>query len=156
MTDDTPEAPPPHEAEFHKSEWPFYWITQTSSRYLQVLEARLKPIGVDIAYWRVLMSLYEDNALSVSEISNYCIIKPNTATKIVQRMTTEGLVATGTRPTDGRVTDVFLTEKGHEMRRKARAIAEEVFASAFADLSKEEKMILNLLLQRVFNGLAED
>lgn len=156
MTDEASDTLPLHEAKFHKSEWPFYWITQTSSRYLQVLEARLKPIGVDIAYWRVLMSLYEDSALSVSEISNYCIIKPNTATKIVQRMTVEGLVATGTRPTDGRVTEVFLTEKGHEMRRKARAIADDVFAGAFADLSKEEKMILNLLLQRVFNGLAED
>lgn len=154
MTEDTIDVPPPNEADFHKSEWPFYWITQTSSRYMQVLELRLKEIGMDIAYWRVLMSLYEDSALSISEISNYCIIKPNTATKIVQRMTAEGLVETGTRATDARVTEVRLTEMGHQMRRKARAIAEDVFARAFTDLSKEEQMILNLLLQKVFNRLS--
>ena len=94
MTNKTINPKPPHEAGFHKADWPFYWITQTSSRYMQVMEQRLKDIGMDIAYWRVLMSLYEDQALSISEISTFCIIKPNTATKIIQRMTAQGLVTT--------------------------------------------------------------
>jgi DNA-binding MarR family transcriptional regulator len=144
----------PDEAGFRKADWPFYWITQTSSRYMQVMEARLKAEGMDIAYWRVLMSLYEDQALSISEISTYCIIKPNTATKIIQRMTLQGLVVTGIRARDGRVTEVSLTEAGHMMRRRARGIADEVFARAFEDLSREEQMVMNLLLEKVFHKLA--
>jgi DNA-binding MarR family transcriptional regulator len=138
---------------FHKSDWPFYWIAQTSSRYMQVMEKRLKTVGMDVAYWRVLMSLYEDQALSISEISNYCIIKPNTATKIIQRMIAQDMVVTGPRASDGRVTEVSLTEKGHKMRRQARSIADEVFDLAFQDLSREEQMVLNLLLQKVYNRL---
>ncbi|MBY5973669.1 MarR family winged helix-turn-helix transcriptional regulator [Pseudooceanicola marinus] len=153
MTDDSRSVPPPQEAGFHKANWPFYWITQTSNRYMQVMERRLKTIGMDVAYWRVLMSLYEDQALSISEISSYCIIKPNTATKIIQRMTAQGLVTTGPRPSDGRVTEVCLTPAGHEMRRNARSIADEVFVTAFEDLSREEQMVLNLLLEKVYRKL---
>ncbi|MGI3165708.1 MarR family winged helix-turn-helix transcriptional regulator [Pseudooceanicola sp. 200-1SW] len=153
MTDDSRSVPPPQEAGFNKANWPFYWITQTSNRYMQVMERRLKTIGMDVAYWRVLMSLYEDQALSISEISSYCIIKPNTATKIIQRMTLQGLVTTGPRPSDGRVTEVRLTPAGHEMRRNARAIADEVFVTAFEDLSREEQMVLNLLLEKVYRKL---
>ena len=139
--------------EFRRRDWPFYWITQTSSRYMQVMERRLKEIGMDIAYWRVLMSLYEDQALSITEISTFCIIKPNTATKIIQRMSTQELVTTAPSTRDGRMTEVRLTEAGHVMRRKARAIADEVFTRAFEDLSREEQMVLNLLLEKVFNKL---
>ncbi|SLN59753.1 MarR family protein [Aquimixticola soesokkakensis] len=150
---ETAQDQPPHEASFHKADWPFYWITQTSARYMQVMEARLKDIGMDIAYWRVLMSLYEDQSLSISEISAFCIIKPNTATKIIQRMTAQELVVTGARASDGRVTEVTLTQAGHDMRKKARAIADEVFKRAFEDLSREEQMVMNLLLERVFKKL---
>ncbi|MBE3640594.1 MarR family winged helix-turn-helix transcriptional regulator [Mangrovicoccus algicola] len=151
MTDTHPL--PPHEAGFHKADWPFYWITQTSSRYMQVMETRLKAADMDIAYWRVLMSLYEDTALSISEISTFCIIKPNTATKIIQRMTAQGLVVTGSRASDGRVSEVSLTPAGHDMRRRARAIADEVFDHAFRGLSREEQMVANLILEKVFNNL---
>lgn len=144
---------PPHEADFHKADWPFYWITQTSARYMQVMERRLKETGMDLAHWRVLMSLYEDQALSVSEISAYCVIKPNTATKIIQRMAAQGLVVTGPRARDARVTEVRLTDEGLGMRRRARAIADEVFQRGFRDLSREEQMVLNLLLQKVYNRL---
>lgn len=147
---------PPHldinasEASFHKTNWPFYWITQTSNRYMQVMEGKLKAIGMDISYWRVLMSLYEDQSLSISEISNYCIIKHNTATKIIQRMQAQGLVCTGPRESDARVTEVTLTDTGHELRRRARKIADEVYEQAFEDLSPEEQLILNVLLKKVF------
>ncbi|MER5173463.1 MarR family winged helix-turn-helix transcriptional regulator [Thioclava sp. GXIMD2076] len=148
-------SPPPHEAGFNKAEWPFYWITQTSSRYMQVMEARLKAEGMDIAYWRVLMSLYEDKALSISEISTHCIIKANTATKIIQRMTAQGLVMTGPRASDGRVTEVTLTDAGNEMRMRARKIADEIFAHAFTGFSREEQLVMNLLLEKVFVNLGE-
>lgn len=138
---------------FQKSNWPFYWITQTSSRYIQAMEERLKTLGIDPTYWRVMMSLYEDQRLSISEISSYCIIKPNTATKIVQRMQAEGLVETRQRESDARVTEVMLTDKGHELRKSARAVADEVYSRAFDGMSREEQMILNLLLERVFNKL---
>ena len=117
---------------------------------MQVLESRLKPLDLDMARWRVLMSLYEDEHLSVSEIADYAVIKLNTATKIVQRMIIDGLVVTRVRPNDGRVTEVCLTAEGDRMRQLARKEADHVFASSFVDISPVELAQLNGLLEKVF------
>ncbi len=143
------------EGRFRKQDWPYYWITRTSSRYFLIMEKRLKAIGLDVPRWRVLMSLYEDEYLSVSEIADLCIIKLNTATKIIQRMVADDLVMTRQRPTDARVTEVALTPHGDGRRREARLIADQVFATSFGDFSAEEQRMLNALLERVFTRLGE-
>lgn len=141
------------DADVHKANWPFHWITQTSNRYIQVMEGRLKEVGIDPTYWRVMMSLDEGQRLSISEISSHCLLKPNTATKIVQRMQAQGLIETGPRESDARVTEVMLTERGHALRREARAVADDVFTRAFEGMSREEQLVLNMLLERVFHKL---
>ena len=142
-------------SEFRRRDWPFYWITQTSAHYHRTMEQRLKPKGLDIPRWRVLMSLYEDDWLSVSEISAACIMKLTTATKIIQRMAAEGMVVTRRSQTDRRATEVSLTEEGIRQRERAFQTAGEVFAPAFADLSAEDSRTLNLLLEKVFTRLGQ-
>lgn len=133
-----------------KKDWPFYWVSRVNARYAQVLERRLKPLDLDVARWRVLMSLYEDEHLSVSEIADYAVIKLNTVTKIVQRMIADGLVVTRVRPSDGRVTEVCLTPEGDRLRRLARKEADHVFASSFVNITPDELAHLNGLLEKVF------
>ncbi len=139
-----------------KKDWPFYWVSRVNALYVQALERRLKPLDLDMARWRVLMSLYEDEHLSVSEIADYAVIKLNTATKIVQRMIADGLVVTRVRPNDGRVTDVCLTPEGDRLRRLARAEADQVFAATFVNISPDELKQLNGLLEKVFHQLIEE
>lgn len=141
--------------EFRRRDWPFYWITQASARYHQVMEPRLKAKGLDIPRWRVLMSLYEDDWLSVSSIADACIIKLNTATKIIQRMVADGLVITRPSQTDKRATEVSLTAEGIRQRGIALAIAEEVRATALADLTPEDHKALNTLLERIFDRMGQ-
>lgn len=136
-----------------KKDWPFYWVSRVNARYVHVLERRLKPLDLDMARWRVLMSLHEDEHLSVSEIADYSVIKLNTATKIIQRMIADGLVVTRVRPTDGRVTDVCLTPEGDRLRQLARKEADQVFSSTFVNISPKELAQLNGLLEKVFTQL---
>lgn len=136
-----------------KKDWPFYWVSRVNARYAQVLERRLKPLDLDVARWRVLMSLYEDEHLSVSEIADYAVIKLNTVTKIVQRMIADGLVVTRVRPNDGRVTEVCLTPEGDRLRRLARKEADHVFASSFVNITPDQLAQLNSLLENVFQQL---
>ncbi|GAN81637.1 MarR family winged helix-turn-helix transcriptional regulator [Acidocella aminolytica] len=137
-----------------KRNWPFYWISQVNGRYVQVLERRLKPIGLDMPRWRVLMSLYEDGYLSVSEIAEFSVLKLNTTTKIVQRMIADGLVTTRQGVADGRVTEVTLTKAGEKLRHHALAEAEKILTSSFVNITPEELTTLNTLLEKVFIQLA--
>ncbi|WP_377291856.1 MarR family winged helix-turn-helix transcriptional regulator [Rhizobium sp. SG2393] len=136
-----------------KKTWPFYWISRVDQRYVQVLEKRLKPIGIDAPRWRVLMSLREDTHLSVSEIAEFSAMRLNTTTKVVQRLAADGLVATRVRPTDARATEVSLTAAGERMGALALAEVRDIFDIAFRSVSTEEMDVLNGILEKVFDQL---
>lgn len=144
-----PQAEPP----FHRAEWPFYWIARVTGRYFQRMETALEQIGIDVPSYRVLMTLYEDHHVSVSAIADACVIKLSTATRIVQRMTADGLVVVRPGLSDRRVTEVSLTPKGEALRHQAKAIAEGVLAQAFDGVGDAERQNLNRLLAGVFDRL---
>ncbi|WP_254868488.1 MarR family winged helix-turn-helix transcriptional regulator [Phaeobacter sp. HF9A] len=136
-----------------KADWPFYWISQINSAYADVLERRIRHIGIDIPRWRAMMSLYEDQYLSVSEIAAFSAQKLNTTTKVIQRMIKDELVKTRVRPTDGRVTEVCLTEKGDRLRTLALAEARSVYDLTFAGIDPERVRALNQLMSEMHAAL---
>lgn len=138
-----------------KQNWPFFWISQINAAYTNALERRIKPYGIDIPRWRAMMSLYEDQYLSVSEVAEFSAQKLNTTTKVIQRMIGDGLVSTRVRPHDGRVTEVCLTDKGEKLRKKAFVEAKAIFDSTFSELSEAEIQVLNKTLSRVHSRLKE-
>lgn len=137
---------------YMKRSWPFYWISQVNGRYIQVLERRLKPVGLDMPRWRVLMTLYEDEYLSISKIAESSVLKLNTTTKIVQRMVAEGLVTTR-QGQDARVTEVSLTATGEKLRHVALAEAQKILTSGFVNITPKELANLNSLLEKLFTQL---
>ena len=136
-----------------KADWPFYWISQLNAAYADALERRIKPIGIDIPRWRALMSLYEDQYLSVSEIAEFSAQKLNTTTKVIQRMIKDGLVSTRVRPTDGRVTEVCLTDKGDRMRKLALVEARAIYDQTFARIDPSRVAEMNRLMSEVHLAL---
>jgi len=136
-----------------KKNWPFYWISRVDARYVQILDKRLKPMGIDVPRWRVLMSLYEDTYLSISEIAEFSTMRLNTTTKVVQRMIGDGQVTTRVRPTDARVTEACLTEEGDRLRALALKEARNIFEQSFNNVSDDEMAALNAILEKVFHQL---
>ena len=139
---------------FNMEEWPFYWLTRFTGRYIRQMEMVLKPIGLDVPRWRVLMILRNNDVLSVSEIADHAIVKLPTMTKIVQRMQAENLVECRQSLEDGRVTEVSLTPKGAEAGEKAWGAANRIYERAFEDLSKKDIATLNKLLRTITRSLA--
>lgn len=139
---------------FNMEEWPFYWLTRFTGRYIRQMELVLKPIGLDVPRWRVLMTLRNKEVLSVSEIADHAIVKLPTMTKIVQRMQAEGLVECRQSAADGRVTQVLLTAAGATAGQKAWEAANKIYERAFEDLSKKDVATLNKLLRTITRSLA--
>ncbi len=143
------------DAAFNMEEWPFYWLTRFSGRYHQQMERALKPIGLDIPHWRVLMALRDRERLSVSEIADHAIAKLPTMTKIIKRMEADGLINCTPRATDQRVTEVSLTKQGLEASDKAWAAANSIYARAFENVTPKEIATLNRLLRTVTRNIVE-
>lgn len=138
---------------FRMADWPFYWITRVTGRYFQNIEFALKPIGLDVPRWRVLMALYERKTASVSEIADHAITKLSTMTKIIQRMQLDGLVTCRPSETDARVTEVTLTDRGQEARRRAWREVKVIYSRAFTGLDHPDIAVINGLLETVFHNL---
>lgn len=115
---------------FQVERYPFYLLNRTVGRYNAMMEQALRPLGVDVPSWRVLMILGEATPRSTSQIAEIAVINLSTMTRIIQRMQKAGLVACAARPGDKRVTEVHLTPAGGERLAAIRPIAGRIFAGA--------------------------
>jgi len=152
--DDDTQTAPPRSAEQFVDNWPYFWIDRANAYYMRALDKLLKPLGIDTPRWRVLMSLYQQDYMSVSEIADFSTLKLNTTTKIVQRMVAAGLVETRVRPTDGRVTEVRLTEAGDALRAKALVEVNRIRDESFYNTSPAELQALTAILTKISKDLA--
>ncbi len=133
--------------------WPFYWLARASGRYRARMEDLLRPTGLDMPRWRVLMTLHQDRVASVSEIASHAIEKLPTMTKIIQRMESDELVRRQPRSGRERVMEVVLTEAGELAGNQAWEAATTLYDQAFAGLSSAEIATLTTLLKRVAENL---
>ena len=134
--------------------FPFYWIMQVHSQYVQNVDQVLKKYGLDNSRRRILVALsYRPNA-SVSELSDMVVSKMSTTTKIIYRLKEEGLVDTYSCEDDARITRVVLTAKGSEMTAKINDLTSIVLEQSFDGLTplQIEKMMDSL--KQVFKNLA--
>lgn len=145
----------PASEDFHKEEFPFYWLARVHGRYTMAMEKLLKRIDLDIPRWRVLNILFENNDSSISEISEHAVAKLSTITKIVYRMKDDGLVETSQSAQDGRVTQVSLTDAGRQAFFDMHDLTDELFHKSFQGLTEAQLRKLNQVLSSIFSNLPE-
>ena len=145
----------PRERDISYRSWPFYWLARAGGRYRARMEEMLRPTGLDMPRWRVLMTLHQDRVASVSEIAAHAIEKLPTMTKIIQRMEIDGLVRRQPRPGKERVMEVVLTDQGQLAGDYAWRSAAMLYDQAFTGMSIVEIDRLTALLERVAENLKE-
>ncbi|MFT3976498.1 MAG: MarR family winged helix-turn-helix transcriptional regulator [Sphingomonas bacterium] len=138
---------------FRVGKYPFFLLNRLVSRYNGVIEPRLRAIGLDIPYWRVLMILGEASPRGVRDLADAAVIPLSTMTRIVQRMATAGLVEAGPSAEDARVTMVKLTAMGEEKLAEARSATSPVYARTINGLSARDFDRLVDLLERLHANL---
>jgi MarR family transcriptional regulator, organic hydroperoxide resistance regulator len=146
------QADPANDA-FRMEDWPFYWLARVSRGYAHDMDIVLKRVGMDVARWRVLMMLRQTRSASVSELAFHGVLKLSTMTKTVQRLEGDNLVKTATKPTDARVTEVFLTKAGEDACERVRKQAGRIYRQAFEGFSAKDINDLNMILRRIHENL---
>jgi len=138
---------------FLKEEFPFYWVARVHGRYKDLMDKALKRIGLDSLRWRVLSILKEQKEMTVSEVSEYAVIRLPTTTKLIYRMQEEGLINIKTAENDGRVKLLSLTEKGTERWQDAYQAANKLFVKSFDGIPMPTLRKLNITLEAILNNL---
>jgi len=140
---------------FQVEKYPFFLLNRLVGRYNGVIDARLRAIGLDIPYWRVLMILGERAPRGVQDIATAAVIPLSTMTRIIQRMEASDMVVAGASVEDARVTEVSLTAFGEVKLAEAREATAPVYARVIRGLSPRDFDKLITLLDRLHANLGD-
>ena len=95
----------------------------------KVYRKLLKPLDLTYPQYLVMMVLWEDESLSVSEIGTRLFLDSATLTPLLKRLETSGLVTRLRSREDERHVVISLTTRGKALQVKAGKVQESVFCA---------------------------
>ncbi|MGE4481925.1 MarR family winged helix-turn-helix transcriptional regulator [Acidocella sp.] len=143
----------PTDPDFDPSNWPFYQASRLVGLYNLRLDSVLKPIGMDVPRWRVLMVLSRVESATVTKLADEAVSRVPTMTKIIQRMAAQELVVTRPSTEDARVTEVLITSSGRDVLERVRLKVGFISDQAFYGLSSKELDSFTRLAAKIYHNL---
>jgi DNA-binding MarR family transcriptional regulator len=128
-----------------------YLVNRAARLMARQLADMLRPAGVAIGQWAVLMFLWARDGMSQAELSKVVAIEPPTMVRTLDRMVRDGLVTRVPDPKDGRVTRIHLTARGRALRDELVPLAMQVNAINLGRLTATEGRTLRRLLVKVID-----
>lgn len=129
--------------------FPLYAASRLVTRLYQPL---LEAYGLTYPQYIVLLILWEQDGLTVSEIGDKAMLSSNTLTPLLKRMQSAELVERARSEFDERKVIIKLTEKGQVLKSEAACIPMQLLENSQIDIEKAKQ--LKSLLDELINTLA--
>jgi DNA-binding MarR family transcriptional regulator len=114
---------------------------------------RLKQMGLHLRQEMLLLILQKEDGMSQSQLAARSNVDLSTITKVVQRMEHAGLVSLRADLEDGRISRVYLTQKGRSLCEPAWQMWVDLEKQLVQGLSEAERVLLYRLLSTVSQNL---
>lgn len=138
--------------DFDKNRSAGYLVNHVARLFAHGLSERIKPLGLSIGAFPVLLELWEADGLTQGQLVERLSIKQATMANTLARMERDGLIVRTKNEEDGRVQHVFLTEAAKEKRGAAIAAAQTVNALTLSPLSLAEQRQFLILAWRIIEA----
>lgn len=122
----------------------------------QRMHEMLDALGLYHGQPPVLFTLWHEDGLTQSELAERINRSPSTTTKTVQRMEKAGFLERRPDPEDERVSRVYLTGAGRDIKVDVEAVWRTLGDELFVDFTDEEVATFYALLQRVHRNMGAD
>jgi DNA-binding MarR family transcriptional regulator len=126
-----------------------YLVNRMARLMAHELAEKLRPAGVAIGQWAVLMFLWARDGMSQAELSRLVAIEPPTMVRTIDRMVRDGLVTRTPDAGDGRLSRIHLTERGRSLRDELVPLAVAVNDEILQRLTANEGRTLRRLLTKL-------
>ena len=130
-------------------------INKVCGRKFQCMHDRLDALGLYHGQPPVLNALWAEEGMTQSELSEALNRSPSTITKMVQRMEKAGFVERRADAGDERISRVYLTDSGRNVRSAVEDIWRSFASQAFETFTEQELAHFNELLQRLYHNIEE-
>lgn len=115
-------------------------LHSTSLLMTKVYKPLLQALGLTYPQYLAMMVLWEQDGLTVGEISNRLLTDPGSLTPLLKRLEAEGLLSRTRSREDERVVIVELTEQGRALQKKALDIPQCILAASGQTLEQLKKL----------------
>ena len=131
------------------------WLLNNAARLsARRLSGKLAGYNVTPPQWGVLVALWEQDGLSLSELAKRSFFDGPTMTGIVDRLEKANLVERRRDSSDRRVISVYLTEEGRTLQEQLPTLSDEANQEALAGLSDEETERFVATLRKIIANLS--
>ena len=133
--------------------FPFYAVSRLITRTYQPY---LDELGITYPQYLVLLVLWENDGMTVNEISKRLILNTNTTTPLLKRLEALGIVKRRRSGDDERKVVITLTDKGRRMEPVAAAIPQKLSAGLIpAGMAENDLIELKEKLYTIINYLSD-
>jgi DNA-binding MarR family transcriptional regulator len=130
-----------------------YLLGQVCRAHHGRIRAELHDIGLYRGQQFVLCTLWKEEGVTHSELAGRLNVHPATVTNALKRMERAGFLERRADPEDQRVSRVYLTEAGREIRGAVERVWADLEQQTFEGFADEERETLERLLARVYENL---
>ena len=147
------QPPPAGDAELTFEESVGYQIRQTQRLVQRYLQLKIEPYGVTPGMWYFLRALWHRDGMTQRELSLVVgTMEPTTLTAI-KSMERRGLVRRVKNADDRRKINIYLTRRGHALRRELMPLAREVVDHSVEGFSEADRAAFLTYLKAVQDNL---
>lgn len=132
-----------------------YRVAQTAKTLRARSGAHLSEAGLHPGQETVLKTLADADGQTMSQLAAALGVQPPTVTKMVTRLSAQGLVRRASSQADGRLSRVMLTDKGRERINSVDRAWKRLEREAVAGLDVKDRKRLRKLLKMIEKSLAD-
>jgi DNA-binding MarR family transcriptional regulator len=126
-----------------------YLVNRTARAMAGELAERLRPAGIGIGQWAVMLLLWAKDGSTQAEIARFAAIEAPTVVRTIDRMVRDGIVTREADPRDARLARIHLTERGLRLRDELVPAAIAVNEAFAQRLTEGEAAILRGTLRKL-------
>lgn len=126
-----------------------YWLRFVSNHVSLAFARKVEGRGVTVAEWVLLRVLHGAAPTAPSVLADRLGLTRGAVSKLADRLEAKGLLVRTASESDGRAHTLALTPEGAALVPVLAALADENDAEFFADLTPEEREIIEGALRRI-------
>lgn len=130
-----------------------YLFNQVFNAYRINLEKSLNEIGLHSGQVFILISLWFEDGQRQNNIAKSLNLSPPTVNKMIKNLAEGGFLMLKKDDSDGRATQIFLTEKGFAVRSEVEQLWQNLEDDVYSNLTATEKIVLFQLLEKTLANL---
>ena len=128
-------------------------LDKISSQMRRDYSEMLRELDLHVGQDNLLCKLWRENGITQMQLTEYLNCEPPTVTNMVKTLERKGIVYRKKDSVDGRVSRVYLTEKGLGVREPISQIWQKQQDKLLKGLTEEDRLLLHKFLQQMEKNL---